>query len=270
MSTSHAPSLYLRDSAEPSSGPARVAAGLQERRVRRPQTRHDRDAKTVANGQRPVSERFLLARAQRGDRVAESLMIERYEWLVRQVASAFFLANGEASDIAQVARIGLHDAIHCWDPARGVHFRHFAKMVIRREIMMLVSASRTHNQNFVNTAVSLERTNSHQHNERRLSLAEVLAAPVRDANDPVEVTLGRERLRLIVGGLPALSRHERGSLAMTLNGQSQREISRELASNPKSINNALQRARRKLRVALTGTGKASAGKAHERSATATP
>ncbi len=177
-------------------------------------------------------------------------MIERYEWLVRQVASAFFLPNGEASDVAQAARIGLHDAIHCWDPARGVQFRHFAKMVIRREIMMLVSASRTHNQTFVNTAVSLEGTTSHQHNERQLSLADVLAAPVRDANDPVEIALGRERLSLIVSGLPALSRHERGALAMTLNGQSQREISRKLASNPKSINNALQRARRKLRVGL--------------------
>lgn len=177
-------------------------------------------------------------------------MIERYEGLVRLIASGFFIANGEANDVAQVGRIGLCDAIHCWDPARGVHFRSFAAMVIRREIMMLVSSSRTQNQNFVNTARSLEETSPRQNGGQRMSLAEVLAAPVRDANDPVEVVLGRERLRLILSGLPGLSRHERGSLTMTLNGQSQQEISRELVCDPKSINNALQRARRKLRVGL--------------------
>ena len=169
---------------------------------------------------------------------------------MRRVASGFFLLNGEASDVTQAARIGLYHAIHCWDPSRGVRFRHFAELVMRREIMMVVSAGCTRNQNFINTAFPFEEICSPKRTARQLSLAELLAAPARDANDPVEVTLGRERLRLIVKGLPALSEHERGSLAMTLNGQSQREISRELASSPKSINNALQRARRKLRADL--------------------
>jgi RNA polymerase sporulation-specific sigma factor len=239
MNTTQAPTRPGRYPTEPSFGPVRPKAG------------YDCDTDMVTSDRSPkVSERFLLARAQRGDRVAESLMIERYEWLVRRAASGFFLPNGEASDVTQVARIGLYDAIHCWDPTRRVRFRHFAAMVIRREIMMVVSASRTRNQNFVNTAFSLEETCAPQRTAHQLSLAELLAAPVRDANDPVEVTLGRERLRLILRGLPALSKHERGSLTMTLNGQSQQEISRELASNPKSINNALQRARRKLRADL--------------------
>jgi RNA polymerase sigma-H factor len=201
---------------------------------------------------RKVSERFLLARAQRGDRQAEHWLIQRYEPLTRQIASAFFLVNGEAADLAQAARVGLFDAIHCWDPARGVNFRHFARMVMRREIMMLVSASRTRNQNFLNAAYSLDQECAVREgaDERGLSLAEVLAAPVRDANDPVEVTLGRERLTLILSGLPALSEHERGSLAMALNGLHQQEIAAELSFSAKSINNALQRARRKLRVDL--------------------
>jgi RNA polymerase sporulation-specific sigma factor len=199
-----------------------------------------------------VSEHFLIARAQRGDRQAEHWLIQRYEPLTRQVASAFFLINGEAADLAQAARTGLFDAIHCWDPARGIQFRHFARMVMRREIMMLVSASRTRNQNFLNTARSLDQECAFREgpNEDGLSLAEVLAAPVRDANDPLEVTLGRERLTLILSGLPALSEHERGSLAMALNGFGQQEIAAELSFSAKSVNNALQRARRKLRVNL--------------------
>lgn len=123
-------------------------------------------------------------------------------------------------------------------------------MVIRRDIIVLVSASRARSQMSVNTAVSFEDASPERRDGPRRPLAEVLAAPVRDAHEPVQVMLGRERLRVIMGGLSSLSKRERGALAMALNGHSQREISCELASTPKSVNNALQRARHKLRARL--------------------
>jgi RNA polymerase sigma factor (sigma-70 family) len=132
---------------------------------------------------------------------------------------------------------------------RGTQFRHFAMLVMRREVMMLVSASRAHNQGLLNSASSLYECAS-DGTPGGLMLAEVLAAPARDASDPAEMTLWREQLALILSALPTLSKHERGSLSMTLNGLGQPEIGAELGTDAKSVNNALQRARRKLRAGL--------------------
>jgi RNA polymerase sporulation-specific sigma factor len=202
-----------------------------------------------ARRRRAVGEELLLRRAQLGDRNAERSLIERHEPLARQICRGFFLANGDSADLLQAARIGLWQAIHCWDPERGTRFRHFAVLVMRREVMMLVSASRARNQGLLNSACSLQAECARNGDTPGLSLAEVLAAPARDACDPAEVTLWRERLELILAALPELSEHERGSLSMTLNGLGQPQIGAELGTGAKSINNALQRARRKLRAA---------------------
>ena len=115
---------------------------------------------------------------------------------------------------------------------------------------MLVSASRALNQGLLNGACSLQADCTRADGTHSLTLAEVLAAPARDASDPAEVTVWRERIELILAALPALSEHERGSLSMTLNGLAQPQIGAELGTGAKSVNNALQRARRKLRAAL--------------------
>jgi RNA polymerase sporulation-specific sigma factor len=194
-----------------------------------------------------VGELALLTRARRGDRHAERRLIELHEPLARQVCRGFFLANGESADLLQAARFGLWQAIHGWEPLRGASFRAFALLVMRREVMMLVSSSRCHSQRLLNDASSLDRELG---TEGGLSLAETLAAPPRDANDPAELLLARERLELILAALPALSEHERSSLKMTLNGLSHTEIGSSRGAGAKSVNNALQRARRKLGAVL--------------------
>jgi RNA polymerase sporulation-specific sigma factor len=197
-----------------------------------------------------VTEELLLRRAQGGDRHAERLLIELHEPLARQICRSFFLDNGDRADLMQAARIGLWQAIHRWDRLRGSRFRSFAALVMRREVMMLVTASRAHNQVLLSGACSLDGDASPQNASDRLSLCEILAAPARDASDPAAATLVRERLQLILAALPALSEHERGSLSMTLNGVSQSEIGAGFGVGAKSVNNALQRARRKLSAAL--------------------
>jgi RNA polymerase sporulation-specific sigma factor len=199
---------------------------------------------------RTVSEELLLRRAQCGDLHAERLLIELHEPLARQICRGFFLPNGDSADLLQAARVGLWQAIHRWDPIRGRQFRPFAALVVRREVMMLVTASRARNQAPLNGARSLHADCGGENGGSGLSLAELLASPARDAVDPAEVTLTRERLELILGALPGLSEHERGSLGMSLNGLSQTEIGAALGSGAKSVNNALQRARRKLSAAL--------------------
>lgn len=195
------------------------------------------------------SEQLLLHRAQAGDRHAERVLIELYEPLARQTCKGFFLSNGDSADLLQAARIGLWRAIHGWDQRRGASFRPFAVLIMRREVMMLVTASRARNQTLLNSACPIDEPGIGGSDRPGLSLSELLAAPIRDANDPAELTLARERLSLILGALPALSTHERGSLSLTLNGYSQSEIGQRIGGGAKSVNNALQRARRKLSAA---------------------
>lgn len=191
------------------------------------------------------SERVLLRLAQRGDRHAEELLIESYEQLVPRVCRGFFLAGGESADLLQAARIGLWRAIHVWDPERGRGFRPFAFLLMGREVMNLVTASRTNGQMLLSKACSLEASGM---DERRpaLSLAEVLPAPPREANDPYELACVRERLGAIVAALATLSPQEREALRLTLNGLSHIQAGSRMGGDAKRINNALQRARRKL------------------------
>jgi RNA polymerase sporulation-specific sigma factor len=187
----------------------------------------------------------LLRRAQRGDQYAERLLIDLHEPLARRVSRGFFVANGDEGDLLQAALVGLWQAIHAWDPRRGT-FRAFAGAVMRRKVMMLVTASRSRNQSLLNTACPLHGDSGREMRGR--SLAESLVA--RDAAGPVEQVLERERLALILQALAALSEHERRSLRMTINGLSQATIGAALDRDAKSVNNALQRARRKLNAAL--------------------
>jgi RNA polymerase sporulation-specific sigma factor len=197
-------------------------------------------------GRSEANEQLLLGRARAGDRHAERLLICLYAPVARQICNGFFVANGDASDLLQVARIGVWKAIRDWDPVRGP-FRAFAALVMRREVMMLVSTSRTHSQRLLSGACSLDDpAGTPALDPPGLSLAETLAAPPRDANDPAQAALIHERLQLILEALPALSEHERGSLSMALNDHSHGEIGAALSTDAKSVNNALQRARRKL------------------------
>jgi len=211
---------------------------------------HPASPGVVDTALRTRSDQRLLCRAQSGEHHAERLLIEIHEPLVRQVCRGFFIANGDAGDLHQAARLGLWRAIHGWNPIRGASFQTFAMLLMRREVMMLVTASRARSQTLLNGACSLDSVDGPEDGTRRgLALAERLAAPARDAADPEEMALARERIDLILSAIPTLSPHERSSLRMTLNGMSQAEVGERLGAGAKSVNNALQRARRKLNAA---------------------
>ena len=234
-----------RSREEAGSSPARSGPSLDRQcpfgaaAGRRRGSRHSR-------GRMP-GERVLLWSAQRGDRHAEELLIESYEQLASQVCRGFFLAGGESADLLQAARIGLWNAIHAWDPDRGTGFRPFALLVMRREVMSLVTASRAYSQMLLNKACSLQAPPT-SIDERRpaLPLAEVVPAPPRAANDPYELAHARERLGAMVSALATLSPQEHDALRLTLNGLSHAQAGSQIGGDAKGINNALQRARRKL------------------------
>ena len=190
----------------------------------------------------PLWEQRLIRAAKRGDRDAEAQLLELYEPMVRRIAGSLYLPGGEREDLAQEARLGIFAAIRGWDSSRSVPFRCFAWLCALREANTAVSAARAAKHQPLNHARSLHRPLG----EEGASLEDTLVASGRPDDDPVAKTLGRERLRDILDCTGALTELERGALAMSANDRKHRDSARELGVGVRAVNNALQRARRKL------------------------
>jgi RNA polymerase sporulation-specific sigma factor len=190
----------------------------------------------------PLWEQRLIRAAKRGDRVAEAQLLDLYEPMVRRIAGSLYLPGGEREDLAQEARVGILGAIRAWDPSRSVPFRCFAWLCALREANTAVSAARAAKHQPLNHARSLHRPLG----EEGVPLEETLVATGRPDDDPVAKTLGRERLRGILDCTRALTELERGALALSANDHTHRDSARVLGVGERAVNNALQRARRKL------------------------
>jgi RNA polymerase sporulation-specific sigma factor len=189
----------------------------------------------------PMSERRLIEKSKRGDRVAQAELLRLYEPLVRRIARTLYLPGGEREDLAQCARVGIIDAARSWDPGRRVPFRSFAWPCAVREARMAVNSARSGKHQSLNGARPLDDTGGD-----RLPLAEMLEATGRPDEDPVAKALAREQLNAILERARTLTPLERRSLALSASDYGHREIAARLGVRPRAVNNALPRARRKL------------------------
>jgi RNA polymerase sporulation-specific sigma factor len=201
----------------------------------------------------PSWERRLVRDAAAGDHDAQHQLLALYEPMVRRIVRGLFLPGGEREDLAQEARLGILDAARVWDPTRRVPFRCFARLCAEREARMAVNAARAHKHQVLTTAYSLERrvggddqSDEDNRGEPWLRRADVVQSTGRPDEDPVAKAIAREELRAILARARMLSRLERRALAMSANDRSHEEIAGVLGVRPRGVNNALQRARRKL------------------------
>jgi RNA polymerase sporulation-specific sigma factor len=188
-------------------------------------------------------EQRLIGAAKRGDRIAEAQLLTRYEPMVRRIAGSLYLPGGEREDLAQEARLGILAAIRAWDPSRRVPFRSFAWLCASREARMAVCAARAGKHQPLNRARSLHRPVGEDGGP---PLEETITAITRPDADPVAKTLGREHLRAVLDGSRNLTGLERGALTLSVNNHTHRESACALGVGERAVNNALQRARRKL------------------------
>ena len=161
--------------------------------------------------------------------------------MVRCITAALYLPGGDRDDLDQEARIEILQAIRDWDPERRVPFRNFAWLCAVREARMAVNAARARKHQPLNGARPL-----HPIDADAPALQETLAAAGRPDQDPVAKTLGRERLRRILAHVPSLTELERGALVLSASHRTRRETAALLGVGERAVNNALQRARKKL------------------------
>lgn len=183
----------------------------------------------------------LQAMAAAGSGTAEEELAVRYSRLVRICARPFFLAGGDREDLMQEGMLGLLSAIRTYDPDAGAEFRSYAELCIRRRLLSAIKLASGRKHMPLNDRLSLDDLLS---NESQTQLADIAGTYRRI---PEEQVLAREsELEFSTTFTRRLSDLEAQTLSRYLAGLSYNEIAAELGHSPKSIDNAVQRIRRKL------------------------
>ena len=194
-----------------------------------------------------VVDEGLVRRARGGDQQAMDQIISRYRGFVRLKASAYFLAGGDSEDLIQEGLIGLFKAVRDYRPEREASFRSFAELCVTRQIITAIKTAARNKHSPLNTYVSFSNTRAGS--EQETTLADVL--PDDPVTDPINQAISTEELTSLVECLGrVLSPLESQVLAMYLEGRSYEEVAERLDCNPKSVDNALQRVKRKVETHL--------------------
>ncbi len=171
----------------------------------------------------------LCARAAAGDRLAEETLVMRYQRLPRSCARPYFLAGGDSEDLIQEAMFGLLKAIREFDVQRDTSFRTFAEICIRNRIRSAVTAAMRGKHVPLNDSVPFE------------------SPMLGNENSPEELFINREEEQEQMTRINRrLSPLEQQILSLYLQGYSYRDIGLQVGRPTKSVDNAVQRIRRKV------------------------
>ena len=181
---------------------------------------------------------------QEGDRAAEEILASRYMQLVRACARPLFLAGGDSEDLSQEGMFGLLSAIREYDPEQGASFRSFAEHCIRMRLFSAVKTASRMKHQPLNDSMPLEQLSDD-------SSSQLSAAPEVFRRSPEDLVLAREsKEELKELFARCLSKMEKQVLDLFLDGLSYRDIAKALDKDEKSVDNAVQRIRRKLAHSL--------------------
>jgi RNA polymerase sporulation-specific sigma factor len=206
-----------------------------------------RTAQTISSPQklqRELADLQLVMRARNGDQQALDELIRRYTGFVRLKASSYFLAGGDSEDLIQEGLIGLYKAVRDFSPALS-SFRSFAELCVTRQIITAIKTATRFKHSPLNSYVSFSHTPAGQEGDGDCTLGDALPGPAVD--DPSVCVISTEELQSLVFTLGSgLSKLEADALKLYLEGESYEEMAELLGCDTKTIDNALQRVKRKV------------------------
>jgi RNA polymerase sporulation-specific sigma factor len=195
-----------------------------------------------------LSDDELVARFQGGDNDSLDVLLQRYRRFTRAKARGYFLIGADSDDIEQEGMIGLFKAVRDFRPDRQASFRAFAELCITRQIITAIKTATRQKHQPLNSYLSLSGTRPGEENGSG-TVEEVLEA--KGLIDPIEFIISMEDLRSMRRMMSEmLSKLEVEVLRLYVEGKSYQEIAEVLGRHVKSIDNALQRIKRKLDVHL--------------------
>ncbi len=194
-----------------------------------------------------LSDEELCVLVKQENRFAEELLVTRYHRLVRTCARPFFLIGGDSEDLTQEGMFGLMNAVREYDSGKAACFRTFAEICIRNRLYSVLRNAAGERHSPLNQSVPLDTPffDSNSYTSGTSHLAQ---------RNPEDFLIDREHTKSLLSCVrKQLSEFEAKILGYYLDGLSCREIAKAVGKSPKSVDNAVQRIRRKLaRQLLSG------------------
>lgn len=185
----------------------------------------------------------LAERARKGDLQAQEELFRSYKDAVRRKAQLFFLAGGDPEDLIQEGMIGLFQALRDYDPGKNASFRTFADLCITRQIQTAVKSAARQKHMPLNNSLSLHGPFAAEE-DGSAALEDLL--PSGSQSDPEARLLLKEALESLADEEGIFSDMERRVWSLYLQGKTYSQIGEVLGKSPKTVDNALQRTKRKL------------------------
>ena len=201
--------------------------------------------KTPQKLQRELEDLQLVLKVRNGSKTAQDELMRRYYGFVRLKASSYFLAGGDSDDLVQEGMIGLFKAARDFRSDKETSFRSFAELCVTRQIITAIKSATRYKHAPLNTYVSFSHTPAGQEPDGDCNLGDALPGPTVD--DPSVCVISTEELQSLVFTLGSgLSKLEADALKLYLEGESYEEMAERLGCDTKTIDNALQRVKRKV------------------------
>ncbi|WMJ80323.1 RNA polymerase sporulation sigma factor SigH [Clostridium sp. MB40-C1] len=189
----------------------------------------------------------IAIKAKNGNGEAQEYLINKYKNFVKAKAKSYFLIGADKEDIYQEGMIGLYKAIRDFKSDKLSSFKAFAELCVTRQIITAIKTATRQKHIPLNTYISLNKPIYDEESDR--TLLDILSAV--KVSDPEEVVISKEEVIKIENEIEGvLSELEYEVLNSYLEGKSYQEIACDLDRHSKSIDNALQRVKRKLEKCL--------------------
>lgn len=192
------------------------------------------------------SDEELINRYRNGESDIIDYLMIKYKNLVRSKTQSLYLLGGETEDLIQEGMIGLFQAVNDYDFGRDASFFTFADLCVTRKIYNAIKASNEKKHSFLNNYVSIYYGNENEEKSEGTALLERLSND--DDGDPEKIALMGELKEELINAIEKeLTELERENFLLYLTGMTSSEVARVLGRSPKETDNAIQRAKLKLK-----------------------
>lgn len=190
-----------------------------------------------------LTDEQIISQIKEGDEQALSFLLEKYKDLVNSKVGKYFIIGAEKDDIIQEGMIGLYKAIRDFDNYKQNTFKTFANICVERQLITAIKSSNRQKHIPLNSYLSLNMS-AYENDEDSAELMETFKSDTIE--DPLETIMKREYFDEIQNTMhKSLSKFEESVLERYMQGESYETIAKKLDTPIKSVDNAIQRIRKK-------------------------
>ena len=198
----------------------------------------------ATNNYQNLKDEEIISEIKAGDEKALTYLLNKYKELVNIKVGKYFLIGAEKEDIVQEGMIGLYKAIKNFDKSKQNTFKTFANMCIERQLITAIKTSNRQKHMPLNSYLSLNIAAYDNNEENSVELIDTFNS--NSVEDPLETVMKKEYYKQVQDGIEkSLSKFEKQVLDRFINGESYNVIAQKLKAPVKSVDNAIQRIRKK-------------------------